>query len=244
MPFFVSASLPSSVARLPRLAIAGLPHLVSQRAQHQQPMVRDDEDRMRFVQCLRQAAGERGVAVHAYGLRDDRFDLVVTPVDAPALSRFMQSLSRRHAHDFNRRHGRSGSLWEGRFRAAPLDPSVWLVPCMRYVEQDGLSANGTTSTATALRSSLAHHTGQGTLGWIVDPPAYWALGNTPFERGASYRSLSEQAITSDDLLAIETALRGGWILGSADFGRDVVVDASRAILPRRRGRPRKSVPAY
>lgn len=227
------------MARLSRLAIAGLPHLVSQRAQHQQPMVRDDEDRMRFVQYLQQMADERGVAVHAYGLRDDRFDLVVTPVDASALSRFMQSLSRRHAHDFNRRHGRSGSLWEGRFRAAPIDPSAWLVPCMRYVEQSDGSVGGAIAVMGVPRSSLGHHTGQGTLAWIVDPPAYWALGNTPFERGASYRSLSQHALTPGELLAIEAALRGGWILGSADFGRSVAVDVNRAILPRRRGRPRK-----
>lgn len=194
---------------------------------------------MRFVQSLQQAAREHGVAVHAYGLRDDRFDLVVTPVDGAALSRFMQSLSRRHAHDFNRRHGRSGSLWEGRFRAAPIDPAVWLMPCMRYVEQVGASAGAEMATTSIPRSSLAHHTGQGTLPWIVDPPAYWALGNTPFERGAGYRLLSEQALTPRELAAIETALRGGWILGSTDFAQGFAADVSRATLPRRRGRPSK-----
>ncbi len=229
------------MARLPRLAIAGLPHLVRQRAQHQQAMVRDDEDRTRFVQGLQRAAREHDVAVHAYGVRDDRFDLVITPDDAPALSRFMQTLARRYAHDFNRRHGRSGSLWEGRFRAAPIEPSVWLVPCMRYAEQLGASAGALGEMWPSPWSSQAHHTGQGTLPWIVDPPAYWALGNTPFERGAKYRSMEEHALTSEETLLIEAALRGGWILGSADFAQGLAADAPRSLLPRRRGRPRRSV---
>lgn len=220
------------MARLPRLAIAGLPHLISQRAQHQQAMVRDDQDRHAFIGHLREAAAAHAISVHAYGLSEARFDLVVTPVDAQSLSHFMQVLGRRHAHGFNRRHSRAGSLWEGRFRAAPVEPDAWLLTCMRFVEQG----------SDRLHSSLAHHIGQTAMPWIVDPPAYWMLGNTPFEREASYRTALEQALTPEQVVRIEAALRGGWLLGSSRFAAELPDEPGRALLPRPRGRPRKSHP--
>lgn len=218
------------MARLPRLIVPGLPHLLSQRAQQGQPMLRDDEDRRALLALLRDAAAQQQVAVHAYALHDDRFDLVATPGPGDGLSRLMQAVARRHAAAFNRRHGRRGGLWEGRFRVAVLDPASWLLPGMVHVEH-----------GAGLWSSAAQRRGQA-AGWlVVDPPAYWALGNTPFEREIAYRSLAERGLTSDEVQRIEAALRGGWALGSAGFVEQLAQAGSRPPAPRRRGRPPKQL---
>ena len=233
----------AAMARLPRLIVPGLPHLVSQRAQHGQAMVRDDEDRRALLRLLREAAVQHRVALHAYSVLEDRLDLVATPDSATGLSLLMQSVARRHAAAFNRRHARSGGLWEGRFRAAVLDPERWWLPAMLYVEQLGGMAAPEPGGEPARWSSRAHHTGQRVDPLLSVPPPYWTLGNTPFEREAAYQALLEQALTSAQVRAIEQALRGGWALGPPSFQQQVGDEADRPAAPRPRGRPRRALPA-
>lgn len=223
------------MARLPRLIVAGLPHLLSQRAQHGQIMVRDDTDRLGLLRLLAEAARQRGVAIHAYALREHRFDLVATPTEPEGLSTMMQTVARRHAASFNRCHGRQGGLWEGRFRVALLEPESWLLPAMVYVER-------LPGTAAAGWVSRAAHEGRAVAPALTDPPAYWAFGNTPFEREMNYRAYLERSLTSDQMARIEMALRGGWVLGSEGFAGQQAAASGRPASPRRRGRPRRPSP--
>jgi putative transposase len=233
------------MARLPRLLIAGLPHLLSQRAQHGQVMVRDDEDRCGLLKLLREGAVQHKVALHAYAIADGRFDLVATPREATGLSRLMQAVARRHAAAFNRRYQRAGGLWEGRFRAAVIEPESWLLLCMSYVDQLTVSSAATESASSPASawSSRAAHAGLVVDSLLTDPGAYWSLGNTPFEREAAYRRLLERGLTSFQREQIEGALRGGWVLGTVRFADTLSDGAPRHGRPRARGRPRKSVPS-
>lgn len=232
------------MARSPRLLVAGLPHLLSQRAQHGQVMVRDDDDRRSLLQLLRETAAQHGVALHAYAVLDRRFDLVATPQQAAGLSRLMQAVARRHASAFNRRYQRTGGLWEGRFRAAVIEPESWLLKCMVYVEQltpAETSREGGSALGSAW-SSRAGHCGQAADSLLTDPIAYWLLGNTPFEREAAYRALCEHALTSLERNKIEGALRGGGVLARTAFAERLLHSEGRLVRPRPRGRPRKAAP--
>lgn len=230
------------MARLPRLLVAGLPHLLSQRAQHGQVMVRDDDDRRGFLRLLREGAREHGVALHAYAVLDRRFDLVATPQQPVGLSRLMQSVARRHASAFNRRYQRTGGLWEGRFRAAVIEPEPWLLPCMVYVDQlTPLDTVREDESVDAFAwSSRAGHRGQAPDPLLTHPLAYWLLGNTPFDREAVYRKLCEQGVTPLQREKIESALRSGGVLGSAALGEGLRQAKGLSARPRPRGRPRKS----
>ena len=233
------------MARLPRLIVPGLPHLVSQRAQHGQAMVRDDEDRRALLALLREGLARQRVALHAYSLHEGRLDLVATPATAEGLSLLMQSVARRHAAAYNRRHARSGGLWEGRFRAAVLEPERWLLAAMQYVEQAGAPALPGPGGAASPDpwSSRSHHTGRRVDPLLTEPAPYWSLGNTPVEREAAYRELLEQGLAPAQSTAIEQALRGGWALGSSAFQQQVGLGAARPAAPRPRGRPRRAVSA-
>jgi len=231
------------MARLPRLIVPALPHVVSQRAQHGQAMVRDDVDRQSLMQLLREAAAQHQVAIHAYSVLESRLDLVATPEQASGLSLVMQSVARRHASAFNRRHGRVGGLWEGRFRAAVIEPTSWLLPCMVYVERLGHAAQAAAGVSLPCSSEAAHR-GHAADPFLVHPAAYWALGNTPFEREMAYGSMLEHALPDRQVQAIEAALRGGWALGSDRFVAQLASASSRPVAPRPRGRPPKIRPAH
>ena len=105
------------MARLPRLILPGQPHHVILRGNNRQAIFFSDLDRQHLLATLAEVSTLYNVGVHAYVLMDNHFHLLVTPVSADALSRMMQALGRRYVGWFNARHQRSGTLWEGRFRA-------------------------------------------------------------------------------------------------------------------------------
>jgi len=216
------------MARLPRLVIAGQAHYVIQRGHSGQAVFADDDDRRAFLDALREAAASQRVAVHAYALPDNEIQLLATPPDAESLSRTMQTLGRRYVSAYNRRHGRSGTLWDGRFRCAVVEPGTWQLAALRLI--DGMPG----LTSAAHRAGGAHDV------LVVDPPAFWLLGNTPFEREAAYRTLLVQGVPAAQAAALREAALGGWAVGSAAFLDQVAAETARPLRPRARGRPARS----
>ena len=107
-----------TMARLARLTVPGLPHFVMLRGNDGTVIFRDDADRALMVQLLAEYAAPFDIAVHAYGLLDNRLQLLVTPEGSRSgLPGWMQAVGRRYVRYFNDRHGRTGTLWEGRYRA-------------------------------------------------------------------------------------------------------------------------------
>ena len=229
------------MARLPRLVIPNQLHHVIAQGHNDQPVVRDDADHQAFLNWLREAAQQSRVAIHAYVLLPSRLHLLATPSDDTGLSRMMQSLGRLYVPYFNARHARTGSLWEGRFRATVLDPVAYFVPCAHLIEQQPVSAGLVSDIAAYPWSSYAHHIGYRKEPWLTDHPAYWALGNTPFEREAAYKQISESPASADVNEKILLATRNAWALGSEEFCRRLAKLTVRRLVPTKRGRPRKLV---
>ena len=227
------------MARMPRLARAGLPHQVLQAGHNGQALVRDDEDRRVWRVMLAEAATTHQVAIHAWVLLDDRFHLVATPAQVQGLSRLMQDFGRRYVGYFNRRHVRSGTLWNGRFRAGLVEPGSSLLQVMQYVETQPQRALNLDDPRDWMWSSLAHHLGGVTDALITEPPAFWALGNTPFDREAAYRSQVESGFEASMLLSLERCAQRGLPWGSSAFVGLLEAEEARPLTPRPRGRPRK-----
>lgn len=229
------------MARLPRLAVAGWPHHLVQRAHPGQALVLDDTDRLAWQRALREAAVGAGVAVHAYVLLDDRFQLVATPEGPASLSQMMQGLGRRYVADFNRRHARAGGLWAGRFRATVLEPERHLLPAMVHVERLPADGGLVRDPADHPWSSCAHHLGRRRDPLVAEPAPYWALGNTPFDREAAWRRLLEEGLPAADRDRLEQATHLGWALGSEAFLKRLAGEGIRPLAPRPRGRPRRAL---
>ncbi len=228
------------MARLARLAIAGLPHHVIQRGHNRQAIFVDDVDRKSYLDSLLAAARDSGVSIHAYVLLPDRAHLLGTPKDKTALSRMMQRVGRRYVAFFNQRHGRVGTLWEGRFRCAVLEPGRYLLACMAELEVKPVRRGLVGEAPRFAWSSAAHHHGLRDDPLIVEHPLFWTLGNTPFEREAAYRRLVEHALTSDEDMSFEEATLKGWAIGSQAFLDHQTQESKRRLTPLPRGRPLRS----
>ena len=226
------------MARLPRFSPPGLPALVLQRGNNRQPVFLRPEDYHFYLDCLRMAAREHDLAVHAYGLRPNHIHLLATPKTADSLSLTMQAVGRRYARYFNRVCGRTGTLWEGRFRSAVLDPQTWVLPAMLYVEGNALRAGDTASPEQDPWTSYRHHVGIAPSQIVSDHSAYWALGNTPFERQSRYQGLSAEGLSGQTLSRLRQHAHSGWPLGDTAFLAGLERIGERRIRPLPKGRPR------
>jgi putative transposase len=226
------------MARQPRFLLPGEAHLIQQAGHNGAVIAHDDDDRRQWLGLLRDAAATHRIRVHAWALDRDAFRLLLTPPAAPALSRLMQALGRRYVGWFNARHGRSGTLWDGRFQACLVEPGAPVLAAMRFVEAPATAVGG--ATAAALASSLAHHVGQSPDPLVSDADTYWALGNTPFERQAAYRALTESGLSAKERADMAACLRSGRPFGSDAYIGRLQPATARPLVPGQRGRPRRA----
>ena len=228
------------MARLPRLALAGHAHLVSLYGHSAQPVFIDDDDRRQFLAALREAALQQQVAVHAYVLLADHVHLLLTPATAAGLGALMQGLGRRYGAGFNRRHGRHGTLWDGRYRATVVQPGAHLLEAMLFIDHHAVRSAGAPLAADHTWSSARHHLGQVRDPLVTEGSAWWPLGNTPFEREAAYRRLLDDGLGAARAAALADAARKSWAVGDAAFIRALTAQTARPLQARPRGRPPKS----
>jgi putative transposase len=225
------------MARLPRVSLPGQVHLVLLRCRVGEAMFVDDEDRRRYRLALLDSSREHTVAVHAYVLLDEQVQLLASAPAPASLGRFMQAVARRYVRPFNRRHGRSGALWEGRFRSTVIDPASFLLVCMRLIEQAPVRAGWVLRASDWAWSSAAHHAGLQADAVVSEHAAYWQLGNTPFERQALYVRESAVMLGDDVVNELHAAARHGWPVGPEPFLKALAEATERPVQRRPRGRP-------
>jgi len=225
------------MARLPRLTLPGHLHHVLQRGNNRQPIFADREDYETMLALLADNAPRHGIAVHAYVLMGNHFHLLATPSTADGLPQWMQAVGRRYVQHFNRRHGRTGTLWEGRYRCAILEPERYLVPAMVYLDWNPVRAGLAAQPADYPWSSHAHWVGLRNDRLLTPHAQYWALGNTPFAREAAYAQRVQVGIGSAEQQALTDSALGGWALGSPEFVEALQQRTPRRVARGRAGRP-------
>ncbi|MDO9237801.1 MAG: transposase [Aquabacterium sp.] len=228
------------MARLPRLGLSGWPHLLVQRVHDGQLLARDDHDRQAIIDALKEGARQHGVAVHAYNLAPDHLHLLATPTTDDGLSLLLQSLGRRYVASYNRRHGRQGALWAGRYRTTVLDPARYLLDAMVFIEQHAARAGAINLAQDDNWSSAQHHLGVKADPLVSDHALFWALGNTPFEREAMWRRRLESGLSVDEIDRLSQAMHKGWALMAEGDAASLALSAGRRLSPLLRGRPRKA----
>ncbi len=227
------------MARLARLYVPDQPQHVILRGLDQQPAFVDDQDYELFIDCLKAAARDHHLAVHAWVLMPGAVQLLVTPSDESSLPKAMQAVGRRYVAHFNRRYARRGTLWEGRYRATVIEGERFFLLASRVVELAPVRSHLVTAPEDYRWSSYRHHIGLTVDSLITDHPLYWALGNTPFERQRAYRELCEQVLDERETTQLMQATLKGWVLGSDTYRDWASRTANRRVSPLPRGRPRK-----
>ncbi len=123
-----------------RFFLPGVPVHVVQRGNNRQAVFFDDNDYRAYLDWLGRAAGEHRCSIHAYVLMTNHVHLLMTPADGQAISATLQALGRRFVPCINHSYRRTGTLWEGRFKASPVQQEGYLLACYRYIELNPVRA--------------------------------------------------------------------------------------------------------
>lgn len=128
------------MARPPRLSLPSYPHHVIPRGNNRQDIFFAAKDYVVFLDCLRAAKRKCGTRLYAYVLMTNHVHLLIEPVQAGDVGRFMQSVGRRYVRYINEAHERTGTLWEGCFKSAVVSRDEYLIMCSRYIELNPIRA--------------------------------------------------------------------------------------------------------
>ena len=217
------------MARLPRVFVADQPLHVIQRGNNRKAVFFADEDYALYHSRLAEAANTNGLFVHAYVLMTNHVHLLVTPQSRDSLPRTMQSLGRRYVRHINGAYRRTGTLWEGRYRAAAIDADEYFFSCARYIELNPVRARMAAHPREYRWSSYrAHAEGKD------DALAHWhplfnRLGTSATERQANYRALFRRALDDAFVDALRAATNGGWALGNDKFRKEIAKATKRRV---------------
>ncbi|HEV8346523.1 MAG TPA: transposase [Vicinamibacterales bacterium] len=152
-----------------------------------------------FLRILAAAAECHGASVHAFVVMTTHYHLIATPNSETAMAGAMKQLGERYTRYFNRKYGRTGTIWEGRYRAKHLlDERQWLI-CLRYVEQNPVRAGMVATPDAHYWSSYRAHGLGAVIEWLVPHELYLGLGATDEERRAAHRAICADPLPDADL---------------------------------------------
>ena len=232
------------MARLPRLSLAGYPHLILQRGNNGQTVFTSATDYEMVLNLLADNSRKFNVDINAYALLPDHFYILATPQSVDGLPLMMQAIGRSYVRWFNNLHGRSGTLWDGRYKSTVIDADRDLLDVMVYMDTSPVRAGLVAQAADYVWNSHAFFIGQGVMRRLdkhLEPhAAYWELGNTPFAREMKYAELVKGGIGSSRQSEIRDAILKGWVHGTPSFVTKVQELTERRVIKKSAGRPVKS----
>lgn len=228
------------MARLPRFVIPGQPQHVIQRGNNRTEIFCADADYQFYLEKLHLACEAHGCDIHAYVLMTNHVHLLITPHDEQSLSKAMQMLGRYYVQYYNYCYQRTGTLWEGRYKATLIDSETYLLTCMRYIELNPVRADMVAHPSEYPWSSYRHNA-LGQPNELVTPhPEYRRLDKTDEERQAAYRQLFKHRIPEESVTEIREATNKAWALGNDRFKQRIQAKLDRRVEPKAKGRDRKS----
>ena len=183
--------------RMGRIVLPNYPHHVVQRGHNRQVVFAAEQDYQRYISDLRELKDVFGVKVYAYCLMTNHVHLLLAPGEAVAgLGQLMKALAARATRYRNRLEGRTGTLWESRYKSSVVESDTYLLACCRYIELNPVRARMVAEAGDYPCSSYRTR--------VTDPsdsdgldmdPCFFALGDTPERRRIRYMEFMRQAVS-------------------------------------------------
>ncbi|MDQ6968295.1 MAG: transposase [Mariprofundaceae bacterium] len=228
------------MSRQPRFILPGQPQHVIQRGNNRDVIFTSDEDYKFYLEKLAAACTRFDCKLHAYVLMTNHVHLLMTPESKDGIGKVMQSIGRYYVQYFNYQYKRTGTLWEGRYKATLLDSENYLLTCYRYIEMNPVRAAMVDHPSEYPWSSYRCNAVGELNNLITAHELYLALGDNQQERGKFYRGLFDSQIEARELNEIRDATNKSWVLGTSRFKDRIEALTARQVAPKGKGGDRKS----
>ena len=228
------------MARQPRFMLPGVPQHIIQRGNNRDVIFASDADYEFYLDKLTEACHKYNCDFHAYVLMTNHVHLLITPHDKQSINKVMQTLGRYYVQYFNYLYKRTGTLWEGCYKAALLDSEAYLLTCYRYIELNPVRAGMVDHPSEYPWSSYSYNA-LGYKNTLVTPhPVYQKLGLNKNTRIKLYSDLFDVHIENKTLDEIRDATNKAWVIGDDKFKEKVEQLTKRQSSPRQRGGDRST----
>jgi len=228
------------MARLPRFVIPDQPQHVIVRGNNRSDIFCAGADYQFYLEKLQHACDKHACKLHAYVLMTNHVHLLITPLVEESIGKAMQMLGRYYVQYFNNAYQRTGTLWEGRYKATLVDSESYLLTCMRYIELNPVRA-GMVAHPSEYPWSSYRSNALGQANELVAPQReYQRMGKTDEERQAAYRQLFKAQLPENNLDKIRDATNKAWVLGNDRYKQRIQKQLERRVEPNARGGDRRS----
>lgn len=212
-----------------RATPAGYCYHVLNRGNARQRVFHKDADYAAFLKLFDEAQERCPMRLLAYCLMPNHFHLVLWPRGDGDVSRWMQWIQTTHVRRYHEHYHTSGHVWQGRFKAFPIQEDEHLLTVLRYVERNPLRAGLTPGVNDWAWSSLRLHDGATRPAWYHDGPV---------RRGRDWPAYVAEPQTDAELVALRRSVERGVPYGSERWQKKVVATLGLESTVRGRGRPR------
>ena len=226
------------MARKPRFVLPGVPQHIIQRGNNRNPCFFSEADCQKYLDVLHEAADKNEVAIHAYVLMTNHVHLLATPNLPYGIAVMMQDIGRKYVRYINKGYSRTGTLWEGRYKASLVDSEAYLFTCMRYIELNPVRAGMVSHPGEYIWSSYSCNAAGKTNPLIQAHPLYDLCGSSPTQRRRAYRELFLSDLDSAQIHLIREAVCKELVLGRDSFKDKVKDMTQRQVRSGQPGRPR------
>jgi putative transposase len=212
-----------------RIAPGGYCYHVLCRGNARQRVFRKEGDYTAFLALFDEAQEKLPMRIVGYCLVPNHVHLVLWPKEDGDLSRWMQRVLTTHVRRYHEHFHGSGHVWQGRFKAFPIQADEHLLMVLRYVERNPLRARLVAAAADWPYSSLGRDRRAPRPAWLVDGPA---------PRGRNWAAHVERPQTEAELAALRHSVHRGTPFGSDRWCARTVTSLGLESTLRPRGRPR------
>ena len=226
--------------RQARYRLPSFPQYILNRGHNNTPVFLKRDNFMMFYSFMMDSAAQANCQVHAYTLLSNQVHLLVTPVEANGVSRFIQALGRYYGRYFNECSQRSGALWDGRYRASLIEPGTYTLAVQAHIERLAMSTKESRSSINPWSSYSAHVLGKSDR-LLASHLGYLALAQAPSPRRQHYADLIARINLRRDA-EIKQCLYHGLVFGSEEFKGWVAKQSGLRVHLGHPGRPRKYPP--
>jgi putative transposase len=231
------------MARQVRFRVPNIPQHIVHRGHNGTRIFYAERDYKTYLDCLADAAIGTRCPIHAYVLLPNRVEILCTATRGDGVAKLMQAIGRRYVPDFNSTHGRTGTLWDGRYRAALIEPTGFVLTLYRYLDTLPTHACLTAKPGSYRWSSYRAHARGDANAIVTDHVMYLGLGPDARARQARYSALCDTTLSHHVVTQVEHASVHGLVLGSSAFQDRIARSLGVRVRLGRPGRPRKHVHA-
>ena len=228
------------MARLPRLNLPGIPQHVIQRGNNRQVSFFNDTDYAVYLDKLKLYSEKYSVVVHSYVLMTNHVHLLMKPETEQGVSQVMQALGRYYVRYINQTYGRTGTLWEGRYKSTLVDSDNYFLTVSRYIELNPVRAGMVAHPAEYPWSSYQYNALGKPIELITPHFLYQALAKTDKTRQKRYSALFDKTIPDYTLEEIRHSINRAWVLGDERFKQQIEKQTGRRTSSLTRGGDRRS----